>query len=106
MCSDVRPLFAGIEDSQSSYCWLRFDKVRRRYSLLLTGITRLFPINRTNCYDYSYRSCANNTFGSSPTALPSIAHSYWLLGVFSDRRTLTKFYTSSEFVSTFRYPIL
>jgi len=73
----VRQLLAGIEDGQSSYCWLRFDMVCRRHSLVLTGITRLFPIGRTNGYDYSYMSLANNPYGSSPTPFPSIVHSYW-----------------------------
>jgi len=102
----VRQLFARIEDGQSSYCWLRFDLVCRRHSLVLSGITRLFPIDRTNGCDYSYRSRANNPFRSSPTPFPSIVHSYWLLGVFPDQGSLTKVDTSCEFVPTFRYPIL
>jgi len=106
MCSDVRQLFARIEDSQFSYCWLHFDLVCRRYSLVLSSITRLFRIDRTNGCHYSYRSHANNPFGSSPTAVPSIVHSYWLLGVFPDQQSLTKVDTSGEFVATFRYPTL
>jgi len=106
MCSHVRQLFARIEDGQSSYCWLRFDLVCRRHSLVLSGITRLFPIDRTNGYDYSYRSRANNPFGSSQTPFRSIVHSYWLLGVFPDKGSLTKVETSREFVATFRYSIL
>jgi len=106
MCSHVRQLCARIEDGQSSYCWLRFDLVCRRYSLVLSGITRLFPIDRTNGCDYSYRSRANNPFGSSPTPFPRIVHSYWLLGVFPDQGSLTKVDTSREFVATFRYPIM
>jgi len=35
-----------------------FDLVCRRHTLVLTGITRLFSIDRTNGYDYSYRSVA------------------------------------------------
>jgi len=76
MCLHVRQLFAGIEDGQSSYCLLRFDMVCRKHSLVLSGITRLFPIDRTNGYDYSYRSHANNPFGSSLPPFPSIVHSY------------------------------
>jgi len=106
MCSHVRQLFARIEDGQFSYCWLRFYLVCRRHSFVLSGITRLFPIDRTNGCDYSYRSRANNPFGSSPTPFPSMVHSYWLLGVVPDRGSLTKLYTSHEFVATFRYPIL
>jgi len=106
MCSHVRQLFARIEDGQSSYCWLRFDLVCRGHSLVLSGITRLFPIDRTNGCDYSYRSRDNNPFGSSPTPFPSIGHSYWLLGVFPDQGSLTKVDMSCEFVATFRYPIL
>jgi len=83
-----------------------FDLVCRRHSLVLSGITRLFRIDQTNGCDYSCRSRANNPFGSSPTPFPSIVHSYWLLGVFPDQGSLTKVDTSSEFVATFRYPIL
>jgi len=53
----------------------------RKHSLLLTGITRLFPIDRTNRYEYSYRSHAHNPFVSYPTPFLSIVHSYWLLSV-------------------------
>jgi len=106
MCSHVSQLFGRIEDGQSSYCWLRFDLLCRRHSLVLSGITRLFPINQTNACDYSYWSYANNPFGSSPTPFPSIVHSYWLLGVFPDQGSLTKVVMSREFVATFRYPIL
>ena len=106
MCSHVRQLYAKIEDGQSSYYWLRFDLVCRRHSLVLSGITQLFRSDRTNGCDYSYRSHANNPFGSSPTPFPSIVHSYWLLGVFPDQGSLTKVDTSREFVATFRYPIL
>jgi len=74
--------------------------------LVLTSITPLFPIHRTNCDDYSYRSLANNPFWSSLTPFPSIVHSYWLLGVLPDRGSLTKVDMSREFVSTYRYPIL
>ena len=105
-CSHVRQLFARIEDGQSSYCWLRSNLVCRRHSLVLSGITRLFPIDRTNGYNYSYRSPANDPFGSSPTPFPSIVVSYWLLGVFPDWGSLTRVDTSPEFVSTCRYPIL
>jgi len=101
MCSHVRQLFAGIEDGQSSYCWLGFDLVCRRHSLVLCSITGLFPIDRTTGCDYSYRSHANNPFGSSPTPFPSIVHSYQLLGIFPDRGSLTKVDTSREFLSTF-----
>ena len=72
MCSHVRRLFARIEDGQSSYCGLRFDLDCRRHPLVLSGITRLFPIDGTNGCDYSYRSRATNPFGSSPTPFPSI----------------------------------
>jgi len=105
MCSHVRQLFARIEDGQSSYCWLCFDLVCRRHSLVLSGITHLFPIDRTNGCDYSYRSCTNNPLWSSLTPFPSIVHSYWLLGVFPDQGSLTKVDTSHEFLATFRYPI-
>jgi len=84
MCSHVRQLFAGIEDGQSSYCWLRFDMVCRKDLLVLNGITRLFPIDRTNRYVYSYRSPAINLFGSFPTPFPSIVYFYWLLGILPD----------------------
>ena len=106
MWSHVRRLFSRIEDGQSSYCWLRFDLVCRRHPLVLSGITRLFPIDRTNGCDYSYQSLANNPFGRSPTPFPSIVHSSWLLGVFPEPRSLTKVVTSREFVATFRYLIL
>jgi len=79
--------------------------VGRKHSLVLTGITQLFPIDRTNGYDYSYWSYANNPFGSSPTPFPSIVHSYWLLGVFPYRGSLTKVDRSHQFVSTLQYPI-
>ena len=102
MCSHVRQLFARIEDGQSSCCWLRFDLVCSKHSLVSTGIARLFPIDRTNGYDYSYQSLANNPFGSSRTPFLSIVLSYWLLGVFPDRGSLIKVDTSCEFVSAFR----
>jgi len=105
MSSHVRQLFARKEDRQSSYCWLRFDLVCRRLSLDLYGITRLFPIDRSNGCDYSYQSRANNPFGSSPTPFSIIVHSYWLLGVFPDQGSLTKVHTSRVFAATFRYPI-
>jgi len=85
MCLHVRQLFAGIEDGQSSYCWLHLDLACRKHSLVLSGITRLFPIDRSNGYNYSYRSLANTPFGSSPPAFLSKVHSYWLLGAFPDR---------------------
>jgi len=106
MCSHVRQLFTGIEDSQYSYCWLRLDLACRKHTLVLSGITRLFPIDRTNGYDYSYWSFANNPFESSLTPFPSIVHSYSLLGVFPDRGSLTKVDMSHELLATFRYPIL
>jgi len=105
MCSHVRQLFARIEDGQFSYCWLRYDLVCRRHSLVVSGITPLFPIDRINGGDYSYRSRGNNPFGSSPTPFPSIVHSYWLLGVFPDQGSLTKVDKSLEFVPAFRYSI-
>jgi len=82
------------------------DIACRKHSIVLCGITRLFPIDRTNGYDHSYRSLANNPFGSSPTPFPSIVHSYRILGVFPDRGSLTKVDTSREFIASFRYPIL
>jgi len=106
MSSHVRPLFAGMEDGQSSYCWIFFDLVCRRYSFVLASISRLLPIDRTYGYDNSYRSLANNPFGSSPTPFPSLVHYDRLLGVFPERGILTKVDTSREFVSTFRYSIL
>ena len=81
-----------------------FDLACRGHTFVFSGITRLFPIDRTNGCDYSYRSCANNPFGSSPTPFPSIVHSYWLLGVFPDQGTLTKVDTSREFVSALSIP--
>jgi len=99
MCSHVGRLFAGMEDGQSSYCWLRLDLSCRKHSLVLSGITRLLPIDRTNGYDYSHRSLANNPFGSSPTPFASIVHSYRLLGIFPDRGSLTKGDMSYEFCS-------
>ena len=80
--------------------------VCRRHSLGLTGITRLFPIDRTHGYDYSYRCLTNNPFVSSPSPVPSIVHSYWLPGVFPDRESLAKVHASRELFSTFRDPIL
>jgi len=106
MSSHVRQLFSEIEDGQSSYCWLSLDMVCRRDSLVLTGITRLFPIDRTNDYNYIYLSLANNPFVSSQTPFPNIVHSYWLLGVFPDRGSITKVDTSREVVSKFSIPIL
>jgi len=51
MCSHVRQLFAEIEDGNSSDCWLRLDMVCRNHSLVLSGITRLSPLDKTNGYD-------------------------------------------------------
>ena len=106
MCSHVRQLFTKIEDGQSSYCWLHCDLVCMRHSLVLSGITRLFPMDPTNGWDYGNRSRANNPFGSSPTPFPGIVHPYWLLGVFPDRGSLTKIDTSHEFLTTFSIPKL
>jgi len=106
MCSDVRQLFAGIEDGQSLYGWLRLALACMKHSLPLSGITRLLALDRTNGYDYSYRSFPNNPFASSPTPCPCIVYSYWLLGIFPDRGRLTQVDTSREWVATFRYPIL
>jgi len=75
MCSHGGRLFARIEDGQSSYCWLRLNLVCRRHSFDLTGIIQLFAIDRTNGFHNSYRSLANNPFGSSPTPFLSIVHS-------------------------------
>ena len=63
MCSHVRQFFVGIEDGQSSYCWLRLDLVCRKHSLVLSGITPFLPIDRTDGYNYSYRSLDNNPLG-------------------------------------------
>ena len=106
MSSHVRRLFAGIEDGRSSYGWLRLDLAYRKHSLVLSSITQLLPIDRTNCYHCSYRSLANHPVGGFPTPFPSIVHSYWLLGVFPDQGSLTKLDTSHEFVPTLWYPIL
>jgi len=84
MYSHVSQLYAGIEDGQSSYNWLCLDMSYRRYSLVFTGITRLFPVDRTHGYDSSYGSLTNNPIGSSSTPFPSILHSYWLLGGLPD----------------------
>ena len=75
MCWHVRQLFARIEDGQCSCCWLSLDLVCTTNSHVLTGITRLFSIYRTNGYDYNYGSLANCSLGSSPTPFPSIVHS-------------------------------
>jgi len=75
MCSHLKPLFSGKEDGLSLYCSLSFELVCRRHSFVLTGISRLFPIDQTYGYDNYYRSLANNPFGSSPTPFLSIVHS-------------------------------
>ena len=81
--------------------------VGRRHSLGLTGITWVFPIDRTTVYDHSYWSLANNHFfWSSPTPFLSIVGSYWLLGVFTDQGSLTKVDTSCEFGIHFSIPNL
>jgi len=101
MCLHVRQLLAGIKDGQSSCHWQSFDLVCSEYSPVLTGITQLFPIDRTNGYDRSFQSLANNPYGSSPIPFSSIVHCFWLLGLFPDRGILSKVDTSREFVCTF-----
>jgi len=49
--------------------------VFRERALVLSGIRRLFPVDQTTGYDYSYRSHANNAVERSPTRLLSIVHS-------------------------------
>jgi len=98
MGSYVRQLFAGMEHGNSSYYCLRFDLVSRMHSFILTANSRLFSINRTNCYDKTYRSLANTPFASSQTPFASKVHSYWRLGIFPGRASLTKVDMSCEFL--------
>jgi len=46
-----------------------FDLVCRRHTFVLTGITRLFSIGRTNGYDYSYQSVAEQPIWEFPDSL-------------------------------------
>ena len=59
------------EHGPSLYGWLRCDlDCRCRYSSLnYYGIIQLLSIDRTNGYEHSYRSLANQAFESAPNSL-------------------------------------
>ena len=59
------------EDGPSSYGWLRcdLDCCCRDSSLNSSGIIRLVSIDRTNGYEHSYQSLANQSSESTPNSL-------------------------------------
>ena len=70
MCSHGS-IIRRTEDGPSSYGWLRCDlDCSCSYSSLnYSGIIRLLSIDRTNGYEHSYRSLANQSFESTPDSL-------------------------------------
>ena len=70
MCSHIS-ITRRTEDGLSSYGWLRCDlDCKCIYSSLnCSGIIRLLSMDRTNGYEHSYRSLANQSFESSPDSL-------------------------------------
>ena len=74
MCSHGS-IIRRTEDGPSAHSWLRcdFDYIFSYFSLNYSGIIRLLSIDRTNGYDHSFWSLANQSFESTPDSLT--AHS-------------------------------
>ena len=91
------------EDGPSSYGWLRCDlDCRRSYPILnYSGIIRLLSIDRTNGYEHSYQSLANQSFESTPDSLTVHSTRLWTLGNFPGHRSLTSIDSSCYFSDTF-----
>ena len=72
------------EDAPSSYGWLRCDlDCRCIYSSLnYSGIIRLLSIDRTNGYEHSYQSLANQSFESTPNSRTVHSTRLRTLGIF------------------------
>ena len=70
MCSHVS-IIRQTADGPSSYGWLGcdLDCGCSNSSLNYSGIIRLLSIDRTNGYEYSYLSLANQSFESAPDSL-------------------------------------
>src|ERR1700761_8620029 len=82
------------EDGPSSYGWLRcdLDCIYSDSSLNYSGIIRLLSIDRTNGYEHSYQSLANQSFESTPLRT---------LGIFPGQGSLTSIDSSRYFSDTF-----
>ena len=91
------------EDCPSSYGWLRCDlDCRCIYSSLnCSGIIRLLSMDRTNGYEHSYRSLANQSFESTTNSLTVHSTRLRTLGNFPGHGSLSNIYSSRYFSDTF-----
>ena len=91
------------EDGPSSYGWLRCDlDCSYSYSSLsYSGIIRLLSIDRTNGYEHSYRSLANQSFESTPDSLTVHSTRLRTLDNFPGHGSLTSTDLSRYFSDTF-----
>ena len=70
-------------------------------SLNYSGITRLLSMDRTNGYEPSYRSLANQSFESTPDSLTVHSTRLRTLGNFPGHGSLTSIDSSRYFSDTF-----
>ena len=91
------------EDGPSFYGWLRCDlDCSYSYSSLnYAGIIWLLSIDRTNGYEHSYRSLANQSFECTPHSLTVHSTRLRTLGNFPGHRSLTSIDSSCYFSDTF-----
>ena len=90
------------EDGPSSYGWLRCDSdcISSYSSLNYSGIIWLLSIDRTNGYEHSYRSLANQSFESTPDSLTVHSTRLQTLGNFPGHGSLTSIDSSCYFSDT------
>src|ERR1700760_1310186 len=70
-------------------------------SLNYSGIIRLLSIDRTNGYEHSYQSLANQSFESTPDSLTVHSTLLRTLGIFPGQGSLTSIDSSRYFSDTF-----
>ena len=104
MCSHGS-ITCRTEDGPSSYGWLGCDLgCRCIYSSLnYSGIIRLLSMDRTNGYEYSYWSLANQSFESTTESLTVHSTRLRTLGNFPGHGSLTSIYSSRYFGETFKF---
>ena len=102
MCSH-ESITRRTEDGPSSYGWLRCDlDCSCIYSSLnCSGIIRLMSMDRTNGYEHSYRSLANQSFESTTDSLTMHSTCLRTLDNFPGHGSLTSIDSSSYFSDTF-----
>ena len=102
MCSH-ESIARRTEDGSSSYGWLRCNlDYRCMYSSLnYSGIIRLISVDRTNSYEHSYRSLANQFFESTPRSLTVHSTDLRTLSNFPGSGSLTSIDSSCYFSDTF-----